>query len=354
MARFGPRERGEFLAIKAACYRGLGSAELLAAVGVRLGAILRADATCMVQLDPATALPIYFVSSGWPGEAPRLLAELALLASPTADPGRLLQRRQRTVVVDSLVAANRPYQQDPYFAYHLLPFGYRHELQTLCAAGQRGQALLTVTRRQASGAFETAHIRLLDAIAPHVGAGLRAATARETLTATPAAAAGIILLNDANDIELANAAGERWLTTSDPPGRPGRVWALQVLAGMVTRSLTVDEASGLPEIELADPVSGILHRLRAERVHHENGSPRTLITLEPVYAVDRPQTLLRLGLSQREADVALGILRGGSVDTVAREIGASPHTVTQHVRNTFAKLGVSSRRELMLRLTNSG
>lgn len=350
MARLGPRERTEFLAIKAACYRGLGSAELLAAVGARLGASARADATCMVQLDPETALPIYFVSRGWSAEDPRILAECALLASATADPGRLIQQRRRTVVVETLVPADDHYRQDPYFAYHLLPAGYRYELQTACAIGQRGQALLTVTRREATGAFEAAHIRLLDAIAPHVAAGLRAATIRETLTASPAAAAGFILLNDANEVELANATGECWLTTPDPPGRPGRLWALHVLTGMLRRSLTLDGAGEVPQIELADPVGGILHRLRAERVQHTNGSPCTLITLEPVHAVDRPETLRRLGLTQREAEVAVGILRGESVAGMARQLGVSPHTVTQHVRNTFLKLDVSSRRELMLRL----
>jgi DNA-binding CsgD family transcriptional regulator len=350
MPRLGPRERGEFLAIKAACYSGLGSAELLAAVGARLGGSVRADATCMVQLDPVTALPIYFVSQGWSEEDPRILAESALLASATADPGRLIQQRRRTVVVETLVATDVPFRQDPYFVHHLLPAGYRYELQTACAIGQRGQALLTVTRREATGAFEAAHMRLLDAIAPHVAAGLRAATIRETLTASPAAAAGFILLNGENAVELANATGERWLTTSDPPGRPGRLWALHVLAGMLRRSLTVDGAADVPQIELADPVSGVLHRLRGERVQHTNGTPGTLITLEPVHAVDRPETLRRLGLTPREADVAVGILRGESVASLAHQLGVSPHTVTQHVRNTFLKLGVSSRRELMLRL----
>lgn len=353
MARLGARERSEFLAIKTACCRGLGSAELLDVVGSRLGASLRADATCMVQLDPATALPIFFVSRGWTDEDARILADNALLASATADPGRLIQQRRRTIEVESLVAADRPYQRDPYFACHLLPAGYRYELQTACATGLRGQALLTVTRREATGPFEPASIRLLDAIAPHVAAGLRAAAARETLTASASETLGFILLNHANDVELANAAGERWLTTPDAAGRPGRLWALHVLAGMLSRSLTLEGARDVPEIELADPIGGVLHRLRAERIQNGNGSPRTLITLTPVQTVDRTETLLRLGLTQREAEVALGILRGASVESLAVEIAASPHTVTQHVRNMFGKLGVSTRRELMLRLAGN-
>lgn len=350
MGRLGAHERAIYLAIKAACYRGLGSAELLAVVGERLGEAARADATCMLQLDPATALPVYAVSQGWNDDDHRVLVEHALLTSAAADPGRLIAQGRRSVVVDELVRGDRPYDHDPYFAYHLLPGGFRHELQAVCVAAKRGQALLTVTRRAATGAFEPRHLRLLDALAPHVAAGLRAATIRETLAAR-GADTGFIVLDALGNISLANAVGERWLSVPDAPGRPGRVWALHVLAGLLARGLTAEDAVRVPEFDLADPATGALHRLRAERAVGANGDPCTIILLEPVSRADRPETLLRFGLTPREAEVTLGILRGASPETLAQELGISPHTIIQHRRNVFIKLGVSSRRELMTRLT---
>ena len=99
-----------------------------------------------------------------------------------------------------------------------------------------------------------------------------------------------------------------------------------------------------------DPSTGALHRLHAERTVDANGAERTLILIEPVRRPDRPQTLQRFGLTQREAEVALGLLRGASVGTLARELGVSSHTIVHHRRSVFDKLSVSSRRELLARL----
>jgi DNA-binding CsgD family transcriptional regulator len=350
MARFSPKDRTEFLAIKAACYRGLTRADLLGYLGARLGDYLQADATCMVQLDLDTALPVYVVSQGWSDDAHRPLVEHALLATPTADPGILAAQGRRTVVTEALVPAGRPYYRDPYFEYHVLWGGYRHELQTMCATAKRGRALLTVARRATTGSFEPRHLRLLDAIAPHVAAGMHAATVRESLAAPLASSTGFIVLDQTGKVELANAAGERWLARVDVLGRSGHVWAVHVLAAVLARGLKPDGAADVPELELNDPSTGALHRLHAERTVDANGAERTLILIEPVRRVDRPQTLQRFGLTQREAEVALGLLRGIDVSTLARELGVSSHTIVHHRRSVFDKLGVSSRRGLLARL----
>jgi DNA-binding CsgD family transcriptional regulator len=349
MGRFSPRERATFLAIKAACYRGLGPAELLAFLGERLTESLRADATCMVQLDPATALPTYYVSRGWEAGDARLVVEQALLVSPGADPGRLLAQGRRAVRLEELIDAP-PLSREPYFACHLLPRGYRYEVQAACAIGRRAQALLTVTRRAATGAFEPRHLRLLDAVRPHVAAGLHAAGVRQVLAAPMATETGLIVLDEQGEVVLANAVGEHWLAIADPPGRPGRLWALHVLAGLLARSLEPEGAATVPVIEVADPTTGSLHRLRAERARQGDGAPRSVILLEPIRGPDTPETLLRLGLTAREAMVTLGVLRGASVEALAREAGVSPHTIAQHLRNVHTKLDVSSRRALMVRL----
>lgn len=350
MGRFGPHERTEFLALKAACYRGLGSAELLATIGVRLGDYLRADATCMVQLDPSTALPIYAVGQGWSDESHQLLIDRALLRTPAADPGRLVEQRRRTVVTEALVPSDCRYDRDPYFAYHILWGGYRHELQTACATAGQGRALLTVARRSTTGAFEPRHLRLLDAVAPHVAAGMHAATVREALAASPASGTGLVILDECGKVALANAAGERWLARVAVLGRSGHAWAIHVLARVLARSLTPEGAGEVPVLELGDPATGALHRLRAERALDRDGAPRTVVLIEPVRRVERPETLQRLGLTPREAAVALGLVRGATVATLASEAGVSPHTVLHQQRRVFAKLDVSSRRGLITRL----
>ena len=60
-----------------------------------------------------------------------------------------------------------------------------------------------------------------------------------------------------------------------------------------------------------------------------------------------------LGLTPREAEVALLLARGKSDKAVARALGISWHTARTHARNLFAKLGISSRAEIALALLRS-
>jgi DNA-binding CsgD family transcriptional regulator len=76
-----------------------------------------------------------------------------------------------------------------------------------------------------------------------------------------------------------------------------------------------------------------------------------VVTVEPT-----PRTALsRLalaahGLTAREEDVALLVLQGADTRAIAGALHLSPHTVQDHLKSVFAKLGVSSRREMTAQL----
>jgi DNA-binding NarL/FixJ family response regulator len=56
------------------------------------------------------------------------------------------------------------------------------------------------------------------------------------------------------------------------------------------------------------------------------------------------------GLTPREQQVTRGVARGLSNADVAASLHLSPHTVRDHLKATFAKVGVASRGELVARL----
>ncbi|TPV93392.1 MAG: response regulator transcription factor [Myxococcales bacterium FL481] len=55
-------------------------------------------------------------------------------------------------------------------------------------------------------------------------------------------------------------------------------------------------------------------------------------------------------LSPRENDVLRELLRGSSIAEIGNTLGLSPHTVRNHFRSIYAKLGVNSQTKLLLLL----
>lgn len=252
---------------------------------------------------------------------------------------------RRAHLIEQLIGDERV-AEDPYLVKVLWPFGFAHEVQVNCAVGGRAWGQLNLNRRTGREAFDVRDLVLLEAVAPHVTAALRAARARAALEAGPRSELGAVLLDAAGRIEVANGAAERWLSRPTGTGDHGSWVAVQVVASLLGRSLTEDGAEMIPALTLAGVEPGGAYELRAERVVGADGDPRTLVLIEPRRAADRTDALRDLGLTPREAAVALAVLRGQSTAAIAVELALSPYTVQDHVRHACEKLGVGSRREL--------
>lgn len=66
-------------------------------------------------------------------------------------------------------------------------------------------------------------------------------------------------------------------------------------------------------------------------------APRATVAIRPT----------AYGLSRREAEVARLVRRGSSTRAISAALHISPHTVRDHLKNVFDKLGVRSRRDLV-------
>ena len=56
-----------------------------------------------------------------------------------------------------------------------------------------------------------------------------------------------------------------------------------------------------------------------------------------------------LGLTDREAEILLGIAQGKTNKTIAEELYVSPLTVKAHLQRLYPKLGIESRAEALSR-----
>jgi len=87
-------------------------------------------------------------------------------------------------------------------------------------------------------------------------------------------------------------------------------------------------------------------RLTAVDEGGEPPSPVRVVTLlerAPIVLDDIRPLLSARGVSDREAEVIGGVLRGLRNAQIAGELFISEYTVKDHLKHVFAKLGVSSR-----------
>lgn len=344
MPRLSTADGQAFGAIKALCYGGLDSVVLRQAIGERLRRQVAADAFAFLALDPGSGLPIHAVHD-WPAGMCDAANARAVLASPAADFGVRGADARRAYRLEQLVAGDER-AGDPYLTEVLDAFGYGPELQLTCSSGGRVWGNLHLTRRAGRAPFAPHSLVLLEALAPHITAGLRAAAVRATLTAAPGPGVGLVVVAPSGGIELANGVAERLLQRPTAAGCQSYWVAIQIVVGLLNRTLAEEVAAALPLLTIVDAERGESYRLRAERAQHADGRPRGVVFIEPTRVLDDGQGLPLLGLSEREATVVQAVLRGEQTEQIAATLVISPHTVQSHVRHILDKLGVGSRREL--------
>lgn len=342
MARLGAQERREFLTIRELCRSERNAHALLGKIGSRLRRFVGGDAFCAMELDPATALPMMTVEENWPDDSHAPLVEHAMLRSPCCDPPRVWRLGRRIVEVEQLLGA-APAAEDPYFQYHLLPYGFSHEVQLLCALHGRPQAYLCISRRTARGRFAAASLRLLDALAPHFATAIHAARVRRSLASGAGSRTGLIVLSDTGRIDLTNDVGEQWLRQEVRGSFGAWHMALPLVASLARRRQMDEATPPQTSIEVTHPALAGRYRLTAERMRNAGGNWCTGILVEPVAPGDDLAKLLDLGLTAREAEVALCLIRGDARRDIAIALACSEHTVGDHIRSIGGKLGTGDR-----------
>lgn len=341
MARLAREDQAEYAAVRRLCYSGFSSTQLRTAVTERLTQHLRADFAAFIAVDPATCVPVHAVHNE---EIPNMCStawERALMRTPAFDYGAWVGHSRRAFLVDELAEAEGGKAgEDPYVRDVLLAFGLRHELQSHFVTGGRVWGGLHLSRRLGREGFEGRDVHLLDALAPHIAEGLRAAAARAALSAVPSTEVGVAVLGADGEVEVVNGVAEELLAD----GRAPETSPVRVVAKLLARDLT--GRSVVPSVTVVDEARGRSYRVRGERAQGADGFPRGLIFIEPARPADSTDALRELGLTPRESEVAQAIIRGQSTGKIAASLVVSPYTVQDHVKNICNKLGVGSRREL--------
>lgn len=143
---------------------------------------------------------------------------------------------------------------------------------------------------------------------------------------------------------MALAFGPRWYRRSELP--PALHLLLQRLQS-AQRLLHGGAAAAVPQLELHNASGWFL--LRAAQMTAASGSGQAVslhITQRTARVARLLPALRKLGLPQRQHELAYWLVRGLPEDRIAARMGITANTATYHRRQIYTRLGVQSRQEL--------
>ena len=182
---------------------------------------------------------------------------------------------------------------------------------------------------------------------PAVGAGLRRALLAPPGDAAADRGPGLALLAADGTVVSVNQEAAAWLDELwVGPIFPGQDNAVPFEAFSYAARARAD-APGRAATERARvrTRNGVWLTMHASTLE---GTDQLAVIIEPAKAVDvAPLIVEAYGITQRELDVTRRIARGMGTSEIAADLHLSPHTVRDHVKAIFEKVGVRSRGELV-------
>lgn len=341
---------------------GLDGMELLRHVARGLRRAVPFDAYCASTVDPESTLITHGIAEGMDGgvEGGDLFFDRVYFEEDLGQT-RAMVREGRPVQLLSESTGGRP-ERSVRYRELLKPLGFAHEVGSIFADGNAWGGM-DLIRGADTPNFSRREISLLRRVAPHVGAGLKAAALRKMAGAErdgagSATIPGVLNLDREGRVVSNTPAAERLLADLEDlhPGwrESSPPIPVKMVAGALRRSL--DPASDgdldlIPRVRVRGR-SGRWISLYASLAEAADGRPgETVVVIEPA----RPEEVAWLnvasyGLTPREEEIVRHVARGRSTREISASLFVSEYTVQRHLQNVFEKIGVRSRGELTKRL----
>jgi DNA-binding NarL/FixJ family response regulator len=311
-------------------------AEFFSEVAARLHRVVAYDASGWMTLDPDSLLPSGALETEKPADLVRTLWRNEL---QVPDAHKLAVLAGKTKPVAALSQLSPAAAADSERLQVILgPRGIGDEMRVMLRAGGSTWGHCALYRERGSRAFDADELRLVADIAAQIGEGLRRSLSRRPdAEAVAALAPGVVAFDSAGSITSATSEASRLMALM-----PGD--ATTLLYAVAAKASQSDGAQA--RIRLLDGQWLLAH---GGRMH---GSPpdsaQVTVTLTQAPRADVASMLLRLhGLSAREREVAELLMTGTATEAIAGRLHISPHTLRDHVKSIFTKLGANSRAELM-------
>jgi DNA-binding CsgD family transcriptional regulator len=307
------------------------------------------DIACWGLLDPSTLWPTTSASTVSADDVANRAWEYELTVP---DVLKLTDLARGSAPVGSLWSATggEP-DRSPRYRAVLGPLSATDELRAALTINGVGWGWLALFRCTGIPFTVEDHAKVT-AVVPHLARAMRsAALTAGGSTPGPPIPPAILILDRRDDLESITHNGQALLDEL-PYGREsalsGVIHSLAVTARGPSRPDAPGDEPRVPRALLPAQSGGWL-LLTAEQLL--GAGDRVAVTIQRAGRSDVGPVLLRAhGLTNRETEVALAVLRGESSKEIAAALFLSPWTVQDHLKAVFAKTSVRSRRELSMRL----
>jgi len=335
-------------AIIRTCASGLPARELFEQVGARLRTLVPYAAAGWLSTDPATMLYTDAVVENVDGSLHLEFFENELVAPDFAKFGELVRRPERVAIL-SEATDGEPERSARHRRLHR-PHGLSGELRAVFSTGGTCWGVACLTRHEGERDFTRDEAAFVGSLCDHVAYGLRTSLLLAAVEeAPPAGAPGMVVLGADGAVESISAQAEALLAELESGWLelPTPVHAVALRA----RHAGTEEERGVPRSRVATR-SGRWLVLHATRLHDKaGGSERVAVMIEPARRAELASLVVELyELSEREQQVTQLLVRGLAIDEIAGALWLSRHTVRDHVKAIFGKVGVASRPELTAKL----
>jgi len=338
-------------AIARLCLEGLAAMELFERASIPLRRAVPYSAGCWKPTDPGTLL---FTGFGIEDSEPGALAAARWrfvdneLLEPDYAKFRDLVRRRVPVTTLHRETHGEPDRSARYRRIHR-SLGFGAELRAVFRAGGTCLGSVALVRDEGQPDFGDQEVEFVARVSAHIAQGLRDALLREAACAAAVdRAPGVIVLDAEGSVCSLTEQARFWLEQI-PADRGTGLELPAVVHAVARRALHAGHAAqpptGYASVRLTSGSWLTVHAAPLQSNDLDEGS--LAVTLAPATPSElEPLRLTLYGLTQREREVAQLLARGSTNNEIARALWISRHTVKDHVKAIYAKLGVASRAEL--------
>ena len=344
-----PAARSSLDALERLANEGRSAQDLLEQAAQRIDRVVPTDGYFLAATDPETTLSIGTgLVRNLPEEQCQPHWDYEFLVPDYLKFADIARSGRRVADLHD-ATGGRP-ERSPRFKQYSAATGFSSEVRLAFTVGNSAWGLGQLNRHDRG--FTNDEKAWLELAAATIAPGLRRAMISEPAS-SPAGTRGpgVVLLDGRGQVLSATREALEWLDELAPELLMSDVGDVRLpfhAHGFAIRVRAAHE-DGEPQIR---------SRLRTERgvwllMHGAvlDGTDQVALIIEPAKAEDvAPLIVEAYGLTGRELEVTRAIARGLGTNEIAGELYLSPHTVRDHVKGIFEKVGVSSRGELVHRV----